>query len=466
MRRIVLTLAIVVMIICPWLTTAGAESVCTITLAPPGPVPSTLAGTVCLHGGIYHQTQLQLSASAPATLMSVPGERAVLQATGAGGLWVRSPYITFDHLTVDNGGFDNAALTLNTSAAHFVLLDSEVRHGAYYGLDIWAPNVTLSRLYVHDFEPADQVVGNDAQCLNVHGTADRGLLTGSQIAGCWGDGIQFYAPLPNLDTTILTSGWVISGNTFLRGGLRYSENAIDVKGTHGMTIIANELAGYQNPLLGTGQPALVAHGNAENVTIAGNTIRDSYEGIQLSNGTWQTFTITGNIIRNITHYSLDVAGARGLVFGNNTIDRGGSEVIQVVANGWIGGSLDHNLIIASGAPRLYSGASWSGVAIGPNAWVTATAGFLASPLDARSALTGYGAALPAASTPTATPTATASPTTTETPTVFVTPTPTSSPTLTSSPTTTASPTATQTPTPACLAISSGQVCFFPYTPTP
>jgi hypothetical protein len=446
MRRVLLTITLVLMTFAPWLTAAGANA-CTSYLVPPGPVPAQLAGVVCLHAGVYPQTQLQLSAAAPATLMSAPGERAVLQATSAGGMWVRSPFITISHLTIDNGGLANAALSVSTSAHHFTLIDSEVRHGSYYGLDIWAPYSTLISDTLHDFQPDDRVPGNDSQCINVHGSASFGTLISSTIWSCWGDGIQFFNFLPNTAVTVRTTGWLIAGNAFRRGNLAYSENAIDVKGTLGMIIRDNDLAGYDNTgHLGTGQPAVVLHGNAQMVDFQHNTVRDSFQGLQISNGDWLSLTISGNTFTNLTGYAVDFAGARQAVVRNNTIQVAG-EVIQVVNNGWVGGAFDHNLIIDAARPRLYSGARFSGVAIGPNGWVNTQPDFLGALGDVGQRGPGFGVFV--APTPTQTPTATATATATPSQTA------TASQTATGTATSTATDVPTETATVAVAPTLSG-----------
>lgn len=389
--------------------------------------------TLCLRGGVYPQTQLQLTASGkpglPITLTSYPGERATLAASGAGGLWVRGAYWTVSNLILDNSGLANAALTVSTAAAHFSLTGSEVRHGSYYGLDVWAPNIYLAGNTVHDFQPADQVPGNDDQCHNIHGTASFGTLISSTIYNCWGDGIQFYNPLPNLITTTRVTGWLVADNTFRRGTLAYSENSIDVKGAVSMVVEGNDISGYDNAgRAGTCQPAVVFHGNAANVSFTNNQVHDSCQGVQISNGDWVTLTLTGNTFTNLGAYAVDFAGVRQGVFRNNTV-RSAGEVFQVINNGWVGGAFDHNLIIGSGHPRLYPGAHWLGVTIGPNAWVNTLSDFLRSGSDLLSVATGFGVPAVATATPTATlpPVATATPTSTATATATVTPTATATP---------------------------------------
>lgn len=401
---------------------APAAAACSAFLAAPGPIPTWLepGAVLCLHAGTYPHDTLRLTANS-ATYQGAPGEPRP-RLLGSAPIEVYGHDVTLADLELDGGGAGLPVVELRGPGA--TLRAVEVHHGAYNGIDVWASGAVLTADTIHDLQPDNQIPGNDAQCINVHPGASFGLLISSAIFDCWGDGIQFFGLLPTPITQAVSSGWVISGNDFHRGTLPYSENAIDIKQGAGFTISGNDIGGYSNAgRLGTSQPAVVLHGAVSGALFSANNVHDSYEGVQLSNGRWLSLTISANTFRRLSLYTLGMAAARGAIVQGNTIVSGGSEVIQVSSSGWTGGSFDNNRIESSGAPRLYAGAAWSGVALGPNTWLNSPAGFLASASDA---------------TPTPPPTATAVPSATASPS----PTPTNSPTPTA--TATAWPSATPT----------------------
>lgn len=417
------------------------------------------SGTViCLRGNVsgtrvYPVTQLQLTRVNTVTgrtvLQAYPGENVELLATNAGGVvYVRGSYWTIDHLIIDNATFQNAAVTVNSTGDHFELLNSEVRNGTYYGTDVWGANVRIENNIIHGFFDPSKTPGNDKQCNNIHGVSDNGIFRGNKVYDCWGDGIQFYAVLPNTSTTKLVNNWLIDSNTFYRGVLDYSENSIDIKGGTNITITNNDISGYYNPVLGTGQPAVVFHGNTNNILFDNNRVYNSFMGIQLTNGTWTNLKVTNNTLHDFTLYAMEFSGARQTVFSHNTINNGGSEVFQVVGSGWSGGSFDNNNIQNSGKPRLYTGATWTNVVLSLNTWTNTYSGFLASNTDNPTATP--------VNTPTATQTRTATATMVNTATSTNTPIPTS----TTTPTVTNTPSPTVSPTPVKKNITCEQVIYW------
>lgn len=406
---------------------------CTITVSNSTDLVNSInlqpGAVLCLRAGTYSVTQLRLRNSGNTTnrltLQAYPGEQVILQASVAGGMYVDGSYWTLDHIIVDNNHFSNPAISINSTADHFELLNSEVRNGQYNGIDVWGNYARIENDVLHNFWPSNQVVGNDAQCINIHQISNFGIIRNNTIFDCWGDGTQFFALLPVPIGSQLSTGWIIDNNKYYRGTLGYSENSIDVKDASQLQIINNDISGYDNTrYLGTCQPAIVLHGLAYYTTILTNTIHDNCKGIELSNGTWFSSTIQNNTITNIKQFGMEFAAARGLLFDHNTINITG-EVFQVASSGWIGGSFDHNLIQNGVIPRLYSGASWSNVTLGPNAWINTQSGFMAGTGDITNTASGFGITTPI---PTATKTSTVMPT--STPTSTFTPIPTNTPTPT------------------------------------
>jgi hypothetical protein len=209
-------------------------------------------------------------------------------------------------------------------------------------------------------------------------TGDRLVLRSNIIHDCSGDGIQVFNP-NNTAATNVPEDVQIVGNTFYRGTIAYTENAIDIKIGNRFTITGNDISGYgyENPQLEiNGNPPVLLHRYAQNITVAANKIHDATKGINIhadQGATPTGITIANNVLYNLTGpqssnaYGIQVVTANNVALINNTLAHVAGYALSVYTQS--GGKIQNNLIYASGASRF---ATVSGVTIGNNGYFSST----------------------------------------------------------------------------------------------
>ena len=350
----------------------------------PGVINLAAGKVLCLRGttsgsprlyrqGLTYLTGNGTSAS-PIYLMSYPGEHAEVQSTGQGVLDVRGNYWHVENLIIDNANASGPAVVVRNPFV--VLRGNEIRNGRYNGIDVRGTDVLIESNQIHHFD--SQVPGGDAQCVNLLQTGDRLVLRKNTIHDCSGDGIQVFNP-NNTAATNVPEDVQITGNTFYRGTIAYTENAIDIKIGNRFTISGNDISGYgyETPQLETnGNPPILLHRYAQNIMVAANKIHDATKAINIhadQGATPNGITIENNVLYNLTGsqssnaYGIQVVTANNIVLINNTLAHVAGYALSVYAQS--GGRVQNNLIYASGATRF---TSVSGVTIGNNGYFSST----------------------------------------------------------------------------------------------
>ena len=350
----------------------------------PGVINLAAGKVLCLRGTtsgsprLYRQPLTYLTgdgtASSPIYLMSYPGEQAELQSTGQGVLDVRGNYWHVEKLIVDNNNASGPAIVVRNPFV--VLRSNDIRNGRYNGIDVRGTDLLIENNQIHNFD--SQVPGSDAQCVNLLQTGDRLVLRSNTIHDCSGDGIQAFNP-NNTAATNVPDDVQIVNNTFYRGTIAYTENAIDIKIGNRFTISGNDISGYgyETPELETdGNPPVLLHRYAQNIMFAANKIHDATKGINIhadQGATPNGITIANNVLYNLTGpqssnaYGIQVVTANNVLLINNTLAHVAGYALSVFTQS--GGKIQNNLIYASGASRF---TTVSGVTIGNNGYFSST----------------------------------------------------------------------------------------------
>jgi len=320
--------------------------------------------TLCLRGTTsgspryYYAPLTYLSGNGTSTLqitsMAYPGEHVILQSTGQGVLDVRGDYWQILNLAIDNAGASGPAVVVRNRFD--VLRGNDIRNGRYNGIDVRGMDALIDSNQIHNFD--SQVAGSDAQCVNLLPTGDRLILRGNTIHDCSGDGIQAFNPNDTPATNVPEDVQIIN-NVFYRGSISYSENAIDVKIGDRFTITGNDVSGYgYEPIQiqAGGNPSVLFHRYAKNVLFANNKVHEATKGINIhadQNETPYGITVENNLWYNLTGslavhgYGIQVVTANNTVIVNNTLAHVAGAALSVV--GMSGGTLENNLVYASGA---------------------------------------------------------------------------------------------------------------------
>jgi hypothetical protein len=345
------------------------------------------ANVLCLRGTTsgapraYRQGLLRLSgngtAAKPITLMSYPGEQAMIQSTGQGGLGVldiQGDYWHVENLIVDNSGISGPAVVIRSR--YDVVRGNEIRNGKYDGIDVIGTDALIEDNLIHHFD--SRIPGSDAHCVNLQPTGSRLTLQGNTIHDCSGDGIQAYNA-NNTAAAVVPTDVRILNNVFYRGTIAYTENAIDTKIGDRFTISGNDISGYGYETPQTtpgGNEPVVIHRYTQNLLFIGNKIHDSTKGVRIHADQGHTpsgITLANNILYHLTGslalnaYGVAVVTANNVRILNNTLSNvtGYALTTEIALNG---GRIQNNLFYASG-PSIYLGLS--NVTVSNNGYFTA-----------------------------------------------------------------------------------------------
>lgn len=296
----------------------------------------TAGQTLCLRAGTYNLPALLAlsgngTATSPITVTSLPNNVVTLVGTGgspaASIMVVQGSFWIIQGLTLDAAGIGVPAIVINSTTDGVQFLNNDIRNGRYNGVDVRGKNVVLKDNTIHDFDSG--VAGSDSQCVNVLYTADHFQMLHNTVYNCSGDGVQLYYPNSTAAPTVWPKNDVISGNTFYRGTLPYSENAIDVKVVDGLLISNNDIFGYgfePIQLIGGGNPSVFVHKYARNVIVTQNTIHDSTKGVEVFGNSGLdsgvnpvNITVSGNTFVSVKPgYLINVVNGLAIITQPNT----------------------------------------------------------------------------------------------------------------------------------------------------
>jgi hypothetical protein len=332
-----------------------------------------LRGTTSGSGRAYTQAMLILSgngtSSQPITLMAYPGEKAVVRTTSQSVLDVRGDYWQILNLEIDENGGGTSPVILRNRFD--VLRGNDIHNGTYNGIEVRGTDALIDANQIHNFD--SHRPGSDAHCVDLLQTGDRLILRGNTIHDCSGDGIQAFNP-NNTPASNVPEDVQIVNNTFYRGSLAYTENAIDLKIGNRFTITGNDISGYgyePTQLYQGGNPAVMFHRYVQNVIFSDNKVHDATKGVNIyadQGATPLGVTISNNLFYHLTGttsvfaYAVQVNVAKSTTIVNNTISNVTGFALSIAA-GMSGGRVQNNLVYASG-PSRFNGLS--GVTVGNN----------------------------------------------------------------------------------------------------
>ncbi|OGZ35575.1 MAG: hypothetical protein A2815_01800, partial [Candidatus Portnoybacteria bacterium RIFCSPHIGHO2_01_FULL_40_12b] len=207
------------------------------------------------------------------------------QPSGLSTIWLRNG----EGYAIKNGSFDGNE---NGKGTHVVQVGAMVSN-------VLVENNTFER-FPADYDIYGVAIGSfagDPKSSSTYGSMNNVTVRGNTFNGLGGDGVQAWGG----------EDIIIENNKFSRFYTDpMEENAVDIKRANRVTIRNNIMGGYQ-PKSSGGGPAIIIHNFADNVTVDGNIIYDSWMGISLDRGnftevqgdsTFENIKIIRNVIFN------------------------------------------------------------------------------------------------------------------------------------------------------------------------
>lgn len=271
---------------------------------------------------------------------------------------------------------------IKISGENIIFENVQIWNGKRDGLDFTssARNILIKKSDIHNFT---WQIGQDAHCIVLDSGVENFTLESSTVYNCGGDGIQLYAE-DATDPQKYSKNITISENRFWTTQPSQSENAIDVKGVHGMTIRNNEMYGYANK-------AVVFQKGPTNVKFVKNKIKNSNRGLEIRQEGGHTpsdFEIINNLFYDITgQYALKLDGVTNAKVQHNTIANIKGNGIRIEGGGVISSAIQNNLIADTGAQ---SATNLQNTTLTSNGWFgKAKPGPLESPSDTQGENAGF-----------------------------------------------------------------------------
>ena len=181
---------------------------------------------------------------------------------------IQRNYYIFDGINVDNANNDSRPYSIN--GHHVTVKNAEVKRGHRNGIDINNHDVTVENCVIHDFD------GGDYHGIALAPNIDNVVIRNCTIYDCEGDCIQLY----NGGSDPRAFDVLIENCTLYTTRGSGSENAVDIKASHDVTVLDCTMYGFRDSV-GSDGSAVVIHQNADNIIVDGCIIYDSAHGIRM-----------------------------------------------------------------------------------------------------------------------------------------------------------------------------------------
>lgn len=214
-----------------------------------------------------------------------------IEVRADGVVWVRPRiritrnYFIFDGINVDVA--ENGIRGYSIDGHHVTVKNAEVKRGHRNGIDINNHDVTIENCTIHDFD------GGDYHGIALIPNIDAVAISGCTIYDCEGDCIQLY----NGGSDPRAFDVLIEDCTLYTTRGSGSENAVDIKASHDVTVRDCIMYGFRDSV-GSDGSAVVIHQNADNIIVDGCTIYDSAHGIRMGSQS-DNVTVQRCIFRDI-----------------------------------------------------------------------------------------------------------------------------------------------------------------------
>lgn len=240
------------------------------------------------------------SQTQPIVIKAYPGELVELQSGGTvmlrlnkGGYIIED--LIFNHLMTSPDA-------IRIQSSYNILRNCEIKNGTSDGIDIGSGDYNIIEYCkIYNFNAG---AGNDAHGIVID-DGNYNIFRFNEIYDNSGDCVQILHG---------TASWTeISDNHFYTTLPGISENAIDVKSTHGVKILRNIMHGFHRSPTSKGD-ALVIHHQVDSVTIRENVIYESNGGMRFTKagqGTPAHIVVERNLIHDLVddgQYSTDGFG--------------------------------------------------------------------------------------------------------------------------------------------------------------